>query len=82
MKKSLDFDHRKVQIFLLSNGWNKIDDLVPGVVEQYSKDNKIVDLLVESRLPSYNSYLKDTVSAISILEKEQLTSIVKKIKEL
>lgn len=73
---SLNFGHQELKHYLLAHGWNKHQDQVPGVAEQYKKDNKLVNLVVEPTLPSYRSYLLDTVKSLAVFEKEPYETLL------
>ena len=79
MNDSIEFDHEQVKRYLLTTGWEKQQDQLEGVVERYSKNKKVLSLVVEPSLPSYKAYLKDTVRALSLLEEEKYESLIEKI---
>lgn len=79
---ALNFGHEELKRYLLAHGWNKHQEQVPGVAEQYKKDNKLVNLVVEPNLQSYRSYLLDTVKSLAVFEEkpyETLIDIIGKI---
>lgn len=74
-----DIDHTKIQSFLASNGWERKEDLLKGVAEQYIKDTNLIELITEPKLPNYRKYLRDSIQALSILEsktKEEIFNLI------
>lgn len=72
-------NHQQIKRYLVNSGWTEEAPLLNGALEKFKKDNKIVSLITETALPTYDSYIEDTVNALSIFEKEEPSILVRKI---
>lgn len=81
-KLGTKISHQQIKRYLVSSGWTEEATLLNGALEKFKKDNKVVNLITETSLPTYESYIGDTVNALSIFENEEPTSILRKIEEI
>ncbi len=72
-------NHQQIKRYLLTSGWTEESALLNGALQKFKKGNRVVNLITETALPTYESYIDDTVKALSFFEEEDQNTLIKKI---